>query len=331
MTKKRKTTMNKTLKMVLALTILTGLTACDSRTAGNFKEERSVRQYQAAMNDLSAGRIDAAVAGLEKVIRENPGNASARFQLACLLQDSRHDNLGAICNFREYLLLAPTSDKASMARERISICERRLADELLKRLNLSGNREIAEESERLRKDLAASESERERLSAELTKAQTELTAQRRENERLRRMMASLENDGEEAALQAKPVSVVDLLDNEGADGQNAELAEARKLDAEAEAEDESVQTASLLLPTQAPDAKEKKETAQAERKAIRDAAAKKAEHPDTYVVQEGDTLYMIANRFYGRTSAWKAIREANKEIIGMDGRVRAGQTIKLPR
>ena len=44
-----------------------------------------------------------------------------------------------------------------------------------------------------------------------------------------------------------------------------------------------------------------------------------------------EPLYMIANRFYGRTTAWKAIREANKEIIGMDGRVRAGQTIKLPR
>jgi nucleoid-associated protein YgaU len=54
-------------------------------------------------------------------------------------------------------------------------------------------------------------------------------------------------------------------------------------------------------------------------------------HPDSYVVQEGDTLYKIALRFYGRTSAWKMIREANKESITTDGRVRTGQTLKLPK
>ena len=36
-------------------------------------------------------------------------------------------------------------------------------------------------------------------------------------------------------------------------------------------------------------------------------------------------------RFYGRTSAWKIIREANKESITTDGRVRTGQTLRLPK
>ena len=58
------------------------------------------------------------------------------------------------------------------------------------------------------------------------------------------------------------------------------------------------------------------------------AAAPK--RPQTYVVQEGDTLYRIAVRFYGRLSAWKAIRDANKATISNDGRVRAGDTITLP-
>ena len=48
-------------------------------------------------------------------------------------------------------------------------------------------------------------------------------------------------------------------------------------------------------------------------------------------MQEGDTLYKIALRFYGKTSAWKQIREANKESITTDGRVRTGQTLKLPK
>ena len=52
--------------------------------------------------------------------------------------------------------------------------------------------------------------------------------------------------------------------------------------------------------------------------------------PETYVVQEGDTLYAIAKRFYGRLSAWKEIRDANKAVISADNRLRAGDTIKLP-
>ena len=49
-----------------------------------------------------------------------------------------------------------------------------------------------------------------------------------------------------------------------------------------------------------------------------------------FLVQEGDTLYKIALRFYGRVAAWRLIRDANKTQISNDGRVRAGQTSTLP-
>ena len=52
--------------------------------------------------------------------------------------------------------------------------------------------------------------------------------------------------------------------------------------------------------------------------------------PDTYVVQPGDTLTTIAARFYGSRGKWRDIRDANRTIISSDGRVNAGQTIKLP-
>ena len=70
--------------------------------------------------------------------------------------------------------------------------------------------------------------------------------------------------------------------------------------------------------------------ADAERAASEKTAAEKAKRPPVYVVQEGDTLYKIALRFYGRKSAWRMIREANKVTIPPDGRVKAGQSIKLP-
>lgn len=50
----------------------------------------------------------------------------------------------------------------------------------------------------------------------------------------------------------------------------------------------------------------------------------------TYKVQAGETLSMIARKFFGKSSAWKTIRDANPGEIGPDGVVRAGQVIRIP-
>ena len=270
--------MKMTTSRAVAIFALSCLAACDSRTAADFRQERASRQYQSAMDDYTAGRLDAAMNGFEKVLRSDPGNTSARFQLACLQQDSRHDNLGAFCNYREYLLQAPDSDKAKMAKERLAICERAVAEELAKKLNLIGDAAIAEEIELARKELAETKKVRDQLVEKL-------------KETVERASGLL-----------------------------------------AEADDGETASASSLLPVQAADAKDKKraeEEAKKKAKAAQDE--KKNAIPDTYVVQEGDTLYKIALRFYGRTSAWKLIREANKESISTDGRVRTGQTLRLPK
>ena len=321
----------KTLKMLTALMILTGLTACDSRSAADFKEERSDRLYQSAMADYSAGRLEAAISGFEKVLRESPKNSSARFQLACLLQDSKHDYLGAVCNYREFLLMAPESDKAKMAKERMAICERFLAEELAKKMNLSGNRELAEEGSRARKELEESEAERTKLVSSLEETKAKLTAATRENERLRQLGGAIGDEKVEPA-KARTITTKDLLDEEEAVTDKKELADAKSLEAAAAKEDAESGSSSKILPTQAADAKEKRKAFEDAKKAEKAEQEKKlAAIPDTYVVQEGDTLYKIANRFYGKTSAWKKIREANKEVISVDGRVRVGRTIKLPK
>lgn len=323
----------KTTSRLIALLALSCLAACDSRTASEFKQERASRQYQAAMDDYTAGRLDAAVKGFEKVLRADPSNTSARFQLACLLQDSRHDNLGAFCNYREYLQQAPDSDKARMAKERLAICERALAEELAKKMNLIGDSAIAEEIEHSRSELAAMKKKNDELLAKLKDSAGAVSELKGENERLRKLLASLAGESGGTPEKADIVSSVkDLLDDEPAAPTVTALDEAKSLDALAEADDGDVGTASSLLPTQAADAKEKKKASEdAAKKAKAEREAKKDAIPDTYVVQEGDTLYKIALRFYGRTSAWKMIREANKETITTDGRVRTGQTLKLPK
>ena len=324
--------MKMTTSRAVAIFALSCLAACDSRTAADFRQERASRQYQSAMDDYTAGRLDAAMNGFEKVLRSDPGNTSARFQLACLQQDSRHDNLGAFCNYREYLLQAPYSDKAKMAKERLAICERAVAEELAKKLNLIGDAAIAEEIELVRKKLAETKKVRDQLVEKLKQTEERSSGLQSENERIRKLLASLGGEGSELREKTDIVSSVkDLLDDEP-DAPVSALDEAKALNDLAEADDGETASASSLLPVQPADAKDKRraeEEAKKKAKAAQDE--KKNAIPDTYVVQEGDTLYKIALRFYGRTSAWKLIREANKESISTDGRVRTGQTLRLPK
>ena len=65
------------------------------------------------------------------------------------------------------------------------------------------------------------------------------------------------------------------------------------------------------------------------------ADAKKAKppagvEPRTHVVQPGEGLFRIAEKYYGDSTKWKKIRDANKTRIDPDGHVRAGQVLVIP-
>ena len=97
---------------------LSGCAPSDQSITAAEARERSSTLYSTAMDDLQAGRIDAAIAGFEKVIRNEPKAYSAHFQLATLLQDSKQDYIGAIAHYREYMALRPASDKTTVAADR---------------------------------------------------------------------------------------------------------------------------------------------------------------------------------------------------------------------
>lgn len=326
--------MTKMTSRFLALIALSCLAACDSRTVGEFRAERASKLYQEAMSDYTSGRLDAAAKGFKKLLVADPSNTSARFQLACLQQDRSHDYLGAICNYREYIQLAPDSDKAALAKQRLQICEKLLIEEYLKKANPDTAVASAEEYKSVVAELEKVKDEMAKTVESLRATQTELARSKAENERLRKLMGSIGAEDENTKQKEFSASIKDLLEEEDTEERltASALDEAKSLNALAETEESAFGTNSSLLPQQAADAKDKKKAAEeAQRKMKAAEQAAKDAIPDTYVVQEGDTLYKISLRFYGRTSAWKSIREANKAIISTDGRVRAGMTIKLPK
>ena len=332
------------MRKLTALMALTILTACDYAERAEFRAERADKLYQAAMNDYRAGRLDAAVDGFEKAVAKNPANASARFQLACVLQDAKHDYLNAFCGYREYVLQHPESDKAKLARDRMAICEKEVAKTLAVKYGLSGSEKLLQELEKVRRELKAAETRAAATEKDLGLARGRIEALGAERTRLlaivkgegaapdtvvtaapsRKEAKDLleETDGTAAAPSRKEAK--DLLDESDEDSDRSQMT--GELAALKNEEKGEVESGASLLPAHTAEDVAKRDAARAKKPAAPSAPS----HPDTYVVQEGDTLYRIAKKFYGRLSAWKAIRDANRAILPADNRLRAGDTLKLP-
>ena len=312
------------MKKLIAMAALTILTACDYAARKDVRAERDDRAYRAAMDDYRAGRMGAAIAGLEKAVRNDPSNASARFQLACLHQDVKKDFLSAYCGYREFLLQQPESDRAKLARERLALCEKEAARTLSSKYGLNASDGLLKELDAVRAELKTS---RERVAAaekNLADSQERVRTLSADRDRL---MAAIrgEDAGEDSSEEMKAIMrEKDLLEEDSGDDMKAVLKEKDLL--EEDREDET-STGSSLIPVRKPVAVAKQE----QQKPGDSASAKKTpDRPKTYVVEEGDTLYGIAKRFYGSIQVWKMIREANKAIISSDNRLKAGDTIVLP-
>ena len=295
------------MKRLMALMALMVLTACDYSARKDLRSERDDRLYRAAMDDYRAGRMAAALSGFEKAVGNDPANASARFQLACLQQDLKKDYLSAYCGYREYLLQHPESDRAKLAKDRMAICEKEMARALATKHGLNS----AEEGEkRLANALAEIKTLKDRVAA----AEKNLGSSQ---ERVRALSAERE----------RLLGAVKGIDEGGAVASNPQLtlkeSEKRLLE---EDDGDETSTGSSLIPVrksgdvavQAAPPEEKKDE------------DKGPARPKTYVVEDGDTLYGIAKRFYGSIRPWKMIREANKALISSDNRLKAGDTIVLP-
>ena len=310
------------MKKLMALMALTILTACDPDSRSDLRAEQSDRLYKEAMEDYRSGRMDAATKGFEKLLVKDPANASARFQFACLLQDVRKDFAAAYCAYREYLIQRPESDKVKLAKDRMAMCEKEMAKELASRYGLGGSAAPSEEMESLRKQLKAAEARVAASEKNLAESLKRIRALSDEKDRLLAVVKGVGGGATETAAARPSVKEVrELLDEDEEDTPSAAPAgELVSLIKEAKDEESSQ---SALLPKQ-PDVKPpEKEKPDSEKAAL-------PERPKTYVVQEGDTLYGVAKRFYGKITVWKQIRDANKALISTDNRLRVGDTIVLP-
>jgi len=336
-----------TLANVLLAIALTGLTACDFGEKGDFRGERESPVYLSAMADYKSGRIEQAIAGFRKACREDPANSSARFQLACLLQDNGRDYVDALCSYREFLLLQPNSDKSRLAKDRAAICELEAAKVLAEKHGLTNIGTINSQLETVQKKLKDAERRNVKLSDDVAVAMQRVSHLLTENARLKAALkggpaevgiasaaglkdakALLEEDeGDRMTIPAEVKRMRNEREETAVTDRIATSADIAALRRDADADADLAEKP--LLPKHDPNAERKEFRTRPEVPAA-PSEPPHEKRPATYVVQEGDTLTRIALRFYGRKNAWKLIREANKATISVDGRVDKGLRIRLP-
>ena len=343
MMKRYRATCAAALRAAFCVVVLT--VGCD-RTEPSAAEraDRASRHYAAAMAELQAGHVDAAIKGFEEVVRTEPGNGNAHFQLAALLEDSKKDYLGAIVHYRLYLMIRPESDKAAVATDRLKGCESRYAAAMLEKAGLENH--LSAELDKLRKEHGKCGRNASKLAEQLDAAGRKIASLERELEMKRKMFAkagAISDDTSVATSPRKRLRPTDaeLLDDDSDSGGLISSNEIKNLRAMLEEDERTSPKKSPINVAEA--GADEQDTATAPAASTNAPAsgvdgifAKKGKKkqkrliPETYTVEEGDTLMRISARFYGTNHRWRDIREVNKATISSDGRVKTGQVIKLP-
>ena len=322
------------------------LTGCDpSEPSAAERGDRASRHYTAAMDELQAGHVDNAIHGFEKVIRAEPGNGNAHFQLAALLEDAKKDYLGAIVHYRLYLTIRPESDKAAVAQDRMKGCETRYAAMLVEKAGVEN--QFSAELEKLRKEHGQCGQRAARLSESLDEANRKIASLEKDVAMKRKMLERANALVDDPSVASSPKrksrpTDAELLDDDESDGDrvmsSADITSLRAMLDEDERTAKSPLMATGMVAAAGVDEGGRPPFATTNQASSdMNPFAKKKEKktherliPETYTVEEGDTLMRISARFYGTNHKWRAIRDANKTIISPDGRVNAGQIIKLP-
>ena len=339
----------------LAVALFCGLTGCSPSV-----EPPDSSLFANAMEDYQAGNYEQAIHGFNRVLKNNPKDHLAHLQLAIALQDKKKDYLGAIIHYSLYLEFRPEDDKTKTAADRMQACKDLLLAEharqsgnapVRKAAPSEGDKKLAAENARLTAEVRKLKEGNKKLGATLHKLEPcldVLDKGRAENLRneVKKVLAAVgDSETKETRRPLINPTTTQLLDDDSEDGPLASSPEVKAQLAQAKSEEDSgparppaiVKPPLIVNSSQSPDPKPVPGGARvgATSGSLNGllGGGKKpsgSERPDTYKVQPHETLSDIAERFYGARGKWRDIQKANMATIPADGRVKAGQVIKLP-
>jgi nucleoid-associated protein YgaU len=318
---------------MLALAALIFVAGCERSDTSPFTAEIDEPGYRRGKELIKQGRNQEALSEFQKVIdKRGLSNApESHLEVGLLYQYHIKDPIAAIFHYRKFRELKPNSQQADLVRQRIDAATRDFAKTLpgqplenqLDRLDMSDQvLRLQRENEKLKTDLAAARAGRATADTAAAPAaaeteETPATAPERPtvaaaNDVSPVVRASIEND-------VVPVAALPTAPTRPAvtSAQTQTQAQPNRYQAPP--------TAAATRPATSPTTT-----------AARPATSPTTTRPTTgsyrrHTISKGDTLFSLAQRYYGNRSRWRDIYAANRDVMKSEGDLRIGMEVKIPQ
>jgi nucleoid-associated protein YgaU len=311
------------------------MTGCSrSSIATDEAKERNTSLYRRARAAEQSGEVKEAIRLYRTLLVEEPRSYSVHFQLGTLLQDVEEDYISALYHYKQYLALRPETEKTTLVQDRIRVTEQLLAPQLLRKLGESAQSlsqaHLLKENDRLKGQLTKLEGEKSVLSEEKDRAEKTAMAAQAEVERLRDLLNKMRTADRTEKPSETAGTIAERERSSTGAGKTHDGKSLRDLRREAEAEASEAAAKTGTKPADDVMAKIQKKLEDNPGEAENGSTKKPKPEPKSYTVQAGDSLFRISEKFYGDSTQWKKIRDANRATINPDGRLRIGQVLVIP-
>jgi tetratricopeptide (TPR) repeat protein len=294
---------------LFALAVLLLAAGCDRSDISPFTVEGDEPGYRRGKDLIKQGRNQEALSEFQKVIEKRGLNNApeSHLEVGLLYQYHIKDPIAAIYHYRKFRELKPNSQQADLVRQRIDAATRDFARSLpaqplenqLDRLDMSDYAQrLQRENDKLKTDLASAKSNKptpETAPAETTPESTPAPAP---------------TPTRAATNDTSPVMRA-ALETEPAPAPVAPVTTARP-----------PATQPVRPPVSATTSRPPASTP-----TTRPAAG-------TYrrcTIAKGDTLFSLAQKYYGNRSRWRDIYAANRDVMKSEGDLRIGMELKIPQ
>ena len=280
---------------LLALLALLLAAGCDRGESLTFSSETDEPNYRLGQQMSKQGRNQEALTAYLKVISQRDESApESHLEAGLILLRHVKDPVAAIYHFHKYLELQPNSRQAVFVRGMMETAKREFARTL---------------------PAAPYESQAERLEM-----QDQVDRLQRENDQLKAELAALR-----AGVPAVPIRSRGPLDNAAASGDP--IISMSVPASEPPADDSPVTYAPI--PASPAEPAQLIQTVPAAA-STRTAPAKPAGGGRRHTVAKGDTLFSLAQKYYGSRGKWHEIYEANRDVLPSENALKLGMELKIP-
>jgi len=317
--------MRSRLFLLFAFAALFFAAGCDRPDNSSFTVEGDEPGYRRAKDLIKQGRNQEALSEFQKVIEKRGLNNApeSHLEVGLLFQYHIKDPIAAIYHYRKFRELKPNSPQADLVRQRIDAATRDFARSLpaqpmenqLDRLDMSDlSQRLQRENDKLKADLASARAGKPVPEPAPAPEDTPATEPAATASNDTSPVTSAEVEPSAAAPTRPPIAVIPAT---------------RPV--------VGVQPPRALTPAAGPRPPQQPTPAPAN---TRPAQQLTTNPPATRppvgayrrcTVGKGDTLFSLAQRYYGNRSRWRDIYAANRDVMKSERDLRLGMELKIPQ